>query len=77
MSDDKRIDLRPYGIARKVDVRVIRTITYVHTQNNELSHVVVRLKVGEELKGPAIIGSGAVKLSEEIFRLYQQKLGGG
>lgn len=77
MIDDKIIDLRPYGIARKVDARVIRTIKAEHTQNSELSHLVVCLKNGEELLGTAVIGSGAVKQREEVFQIYQQKLGGG
>jgi hypothetical protein len=77
MSDDKRIDLRPYGIARKVDVRVIRAIRVEHTQNGELSHLVVCLKNGEELLGTAVVGSGAVHQQEKLFLMYQQKLGGG
>jgi hypothetical protein len=77
MSDSKKIDLRPYKITRIVDVRVIRTIGHVHTQNGELSHVVVYLKTGEELKGHALLGSNAVHESEKLFQIWQQKLGGG
>lgn len=76
MIDDKRIDLRPYGIARKVDVRVIRTIRCEHSQNRELSFVVVCLKNGEKLTGPVIVGNDAVHVAEEIRSIYQQKMDG-
>ena len=77
MTDDKIIDLRPYGIARKVDVRVIRTIRCEHSQNGELGFVVVCLKNGEKLTGPVIVGGDARHVAEEIRSIYQQKLGGG
>ena len=74
--DGKKLDLRLYGIHRIVDVRVIRTIYPVHSQNEELSHVVVKLKNGEELTGYVIVGSGAEQVAEEIRSLYQQKIDG-
>ncbi|MCK9351526.1 MAG: hypothetical protein WCT49_04285 [Candidatus Paceibacterota bacterium] len=76
MSDDKILDLKPYGIHRKPDVRVIREIYADHTRNGELSHLVVILKNAEELKGTVIVGSGAEKIAEDVRSLYQQKMDG-
>jgi len=74
---DKNIDLSDFGIYLEVDARDIKSTRYIHLQNNELSRVIVLLKNGEELKGPVLNGSNAVKEEEELSRRYQQIIGGG
>jgi hypothetical protein len=77
MCESKNIDLSDFGIIRVIDARDIMSTRYIHLQNNELSRVIVLLKNGQELKGPVLPGSDAVKAEEELFRRYQQVIGGG
>jgi hypothetical protein len=70
------IDLTPYGIPRDVDARDIGTIMCIHTQNWELSQVVVRLKNGMRLYGTIVVGCDAEHLKEKLFREYERILDG-
>ena len=79
--DSKIIDLRPYGIARKVDARMIHPDGIIAMNANsgikKQGILVVGLKIGEQLNGPAISEHEAIRQQEELFQIYQQKLGGG
>jgi hypothetical protein len=76
MMDSKIIDLRPYGIAREIDARIIHPLGIVTINANSgisnQSVLVVGLKTGEQLKGPVISESEAVRQREDLFAKYQK-----
>jgi hypothetical protein len=76
MSENKEINLVPFGIFASPKVSDIRTIKCVHSQNWELSQAVVCLKNGKRLFGNIIIGSGAEEIKEKLFQEYGRILDG-